>query len=228
MWRTVLVLAWGCGSSATPATPQNTLDISLADHKLHDFSEDGAYALHKKLSGVGVPATDIPIVSKSLTLPVSGAIDVAVDVVVPGRDLRSANGNIEVGCRRCQVGDDVTRLKMKMGYLGDSVEFGHITVDRLVARIELANGAAELATWRFVSPDLELELSLRTELAQDWASSPIHGCLRYKVRPELEERSPKMAALLAITGAMLGEDGFFHIALEGTLGDIKKLARNCK
>lgn len=230
----------GCSSSAgrgpssvkAPVTPP-----PLADHVLHDRSEITADVARIRYDGRGVPVADIPAVGMALGLPVSGTADVAIDVSIPisngARDYRRARGTLDIRCTKCQLGDDVAKLrpathaKHSSDFVGDGIYFGHLTFERLEARLQIGDGRVALARWVADSPDVTIELALEIELASAYEGSALRGCLRFKDKPTLRERDPKMAALLGISGAPLGPDGLFHIELAGTLGEVKRLGRAC-
>ena len=88
----------------------------------------------------------------------------------------------------------------------------------------------KVTTNRFTleSADATLEVDFAAALAKTWAESEVTGCIRYQIGDALAKRDPKTADILRLTGAPLGEDGYFHIALEGPAGRMRRLAKICK
>jgi hypothetical protein len=180
---------------------------------------------------------DIPAAATLLGLPVSGTADVAIDVSIPmpngARDYRRARGAVDIRCTKCRLGDDVaklnpsTRSKQTSAFAGDGIDFGHLDFDRLEARLQIGDGRVALARWVADSPDVTIELALDLELASAYEGSALRGCLRFKDKPALQQRDPKLVSLLALTGAPLGPDGLFHIELAGTPGEVKRFGRAC-
>jgi hypothetical protein len=215
----------GRGSVTVPATPPP------ADHVLHDRSEATADVARIRYDGRSVSVADIPAAAMRLGLPVLGTADVAIDVSIPiangARDYRRARGTVDIRCTKCQLGDDVAKLKHAADFVGDGIYFGHVAFDRLEARLQIGDGRIALARWVVDSPDVTIELALDIDLASTYEGSGIRGCLRFKDKPALRQRDPKMSALLSITGAPLGPDGLFHVELAGTLGEVKWLGRAC-
>lgn len=225
-------LAAGCGSSGELRKPPPD------DHKLHDRSEVTADLERLRHEGRGVPLAELPGVAAGLGLPVSGSADVAIDIRIPivrgERAPSRATGAIELRCTKCQIGDDVAKLQPRVrsarvaGFVGDGISFGHLTFDRLEARVDLKDGRATLSRWVADSPDLTLELSLDLELAWPIGRSALRACLRFKPTPALEQRDRRMANLLAMTaGGLPGPDGFHHLEIAGTLDNRRLRGRAC-
>jgi type II secretion system protein N len=227
MRNLAIVVLVGCGSS---------VDIP-DDHKLHDLSADTAESLHLRYGGTQVPLGELAMVGVAIGLPVSGTADVAVDVKVPkvsGRlEYGQAKGTISVGCTKCQIGDDKTKLRFgaknarTASFLGDGIDFSHLAIDSLDAKLSIESGKLQLTSWKLASPDLELEVALSMTLATPFEASAMDGCIRFKPSKELDKRDPKMASLLMLTGANQGSDGMYHIKLEGSVGNVRRLAKEC-
>lgn len=227
----VLVLA-ACGSSGSTIDQPDFPD----DKKLHDLSSETAEAKIIRWGGKQVSLADLPMISGAIGLPMTGTGDVAIDITVPkvdGKpDYARATGSASINCTKCQLGDDKTKLKLgsskrAAAFVGDGLEFSHLTIDRLDAKVTVGDGKLDLTSWKLSSPDLEVEVSLSMKLATKFRDSSVSGCVRFKATEALKTRDPKMHALLSLTGAMRGADGFEHIQLEGTGRDIRRLAREC-
>lgn len=217
----------GCGSS--PEVPD--------DHQLHDLSSDTADTLRVRHAGKEVALADLEI-ARTIGLPVSGTADIAVDITMPKTAgvpvFARAEGTISIACTKCQLGDDKTKLTFEpgtagaRGFLGDGFDFGHLTVDRLEAKVAIGDGALSLTSWTLASPDLELDVAYTMKLAATYADSTVDGCIRFKPTEALEQRDPKTYSLLVLTGASRADDGHYHIKLEGRAGALRRLAKQCR
>lgn len=219
-----VVVVAGCGSSSNDFPD---------DQKLHDLSTETSATWHLRYGGKQVPLADVPQLFHTIGLPGSGALDLSVDVTMPKVDgipnFAKATGTMALSCQTCQLGDDKTKLSIgpKDGFLGDGVEFSHLTVDSLDAKVSIIDGKLSLTSWKLASPDVAIDVSLDIKLASSVEDSVVDGCIRFKPSKELDKRDPKLYSLLTITGAAVGADGRYHIKLEGTVGKIKRLAKEC-
>jgi type II secretion system protein N len=201
--------------------------------KLTGGIEDGSDELRVRYAGIAVPLAEIPQVAEAMGLPVGGKADIMIDVTIPKHRRQpafsEAKGEVQLSCTACQLGDDVTKLKLKTrgdradSFLGDGIAFGHLTFDKIELRAKITNGHIAIERWAFESQDLALTLEGTIDLDDHPQRSKINGCLSFAIKPELERRDPKTASLLALTGAMIGEDRQYHIGLRGSVGDRKML-----
>lgn len=228
MRNLAVVVLVGCGSSSVDLPD---------DHKLHDQSAETAESLHIRYGGTQVPLAELAMVTAAIGLPVSGTTDVSVDVTVPKVSGQAtygqAKGTISVGCTKCQIGDDKTKLRFgaknarTASFLGEGIDFSHLAIDSLDAKVSIESGKLQLTSWKLASPDLELQVALSMTLATPFKTSEVDGCIRFKPSKELDKRDPKMASLLMLTGASQGSDGMYHIKLEGPVGNLRRLAKEC-
>lgn len=221
----VAVVLAGCGSS---------VDVP-DDQKLHDLSSDSSDTLRIRYGGKQVPLADIPGISDQLGgLPVSGIADVAIDISVPkvkGRpDFAKANGSIAVSCASCQLGNDNKKLDIAgpFGPVEGGIYFGHVSIGSFDTAIAIDAGKVKMTSWKFASPDIDLQLGLEMQLATDPSESTIDGCIKFKPTKDLQKRDPKTHDVLSLTGASLQEDGMFHIKIEGSPSAMKRLSKPCK
>lgn len=177
-----------------------------------------------------VPLRELPLASYLAGLPMTGLAAIAIDLRVPivdgKRDHRGAVGAITFACPDgCAIGDDAARLRPRGA--GDGIPFGHIRFDTLDAHATIGDGRVTLDRWRAVSKELQLEVAVTIELASPLAESGLDGCVRFKAYPALATRDPKTAAVIATTGASVGDDGVSSIAIAGSVGSPKLIGRRC-
>ncbi len=246
VWAMTLVVA-ACGSSSQPSSsgspspsagpPSAPPRPALVAGKLLDTSSDAADAVTMQYSGKGVSLADLPAVAERIGLPVSGKADFSIDIIVPKTkgvaDYTKATGRIELACTKCQIGDDAAKLQLASksartnAFAGDGIPFGHLAIDSFEAKLDIIGGKLELTSWKLASPDLEMQTTLAVTFAKSLDLSAVEGCMRYKPSAELAKRDQKTHDMLALTGAMRGSDGFDQIALQGTVAQLRKLARDC-
>jgi type II secretion system protein N len=224
--RALVLLLAACGSSSNPA------DVP-ADHKLHDLGKDTSEAQYVRYGGKQVPLADIPVIADTLGLPVTGSGDVLIDVTIPktagSPDYRKASGTIALACTTCQIGDGKKKLKTRYeaAFGGDGIQFGRLAIERFEVKAAITAGTLKTSTFKLVSEDLEVEASLAIELALTFDNSLVEGCIRFRPTPGLRARDSKMHDLLMLTGAARGADGFEHVRLSGSFGELRRLAQEC-
>jgi type II secretion system protein N len=200
--------------------------------KVEDVVQTTDDAIRVQVNHREVPLEEMPMASLLAGLPMAGLADVAIDLTVPGEggkhDYRRAAGSIAVGCPAgCTLGDDNTRLQAP-GPMGDGgISFGHLTFDKVDLRAEVQQSHLKVTRWQVASKDLTMDLRLDIHLAAELADSTLDGCLRFKPSRELEQRDPKTAAVIAMTGAPRGPDGVYSIKIEGRVGQRRLLGQAC-
>jgi hypothetical protein len=202
--RIPLVVALvACGSKPTPG--------------VLNVSDDGD---EWRMTGSEVAFKDLPL--GDLGLPVIGAkvdIDLRVPIAKGKRDYSHATGFFAVTCPAgCQIGDDKAKIvpsssPRNRAFVGDGIEFGHVALDRVDVRIELADGHAKISRWLVGSNDLAIDLTGDVTLAADLDQSRIDACLRFKPTEALRQRDSKTYNVLSLTGAAVDAQGDFAIHL---------------
>ena len=178
-------------------------------------------------------ALESPALGQPLGLPTSGRGQIALDVHVTGTDLRTAEGAISLGCPAgCVLGDDKSNLHIapspsRAMFGPGGLAFGHLTVDHFAAKVTVGHGRADLASFEWASPDVELLVSGGVTLAAALDKSQVDVCVRFKPSEALRVRDPKTYAMLSLTGAPLDPDGRYDIRIEGSLGEPKRLGLVC-
>lgn len=221
----VVLMAAGCGSSNPANVP--------ADHRLYDLGSETGDTKYIRYGGKQVDVADIPRVADTLGLPVSGTADIVIDVAIPKTrrrpDYAKAHGTISIACTKCRLGDDQAKLVLAdlTGLAPDGIPFGHLTIDQLEVEATIAGGKLALTSFKLRSPDFEIRLALSMAFASSFEDSAVTGCIRFKPTAALRARDPRMHDMLSLTGAARGPDGFDHVSLEGTVGETRRLAKDC-
>jgi hypothetical protein len=166
-------------------------------------------------------------------LPMRGTVDIDVELDHAKNDMRKATGTIRVRCLKgCRLGDDHAKLVPKAPRAGafgsDGLYFGHIDFDSIDIEITVANGTATIARWNVASKDVELILSGDIKLASTIGDSVAALCLRFGATPALEQRDPRTAAVIELTGGPRSDkDGLFNIKLVDRIAQLKRLGVVC-
>jgi hypothetical protein len=169
---------------------------------------------------------ELPVREWTLGLPVSGDGTLRVSKsLLAVDDWSQAKGHVIFNCDGCELGDNYAR--MQLGEPIGDIPFSYLAFDELSARADFADGRMHL-TSRWRSPEFELDARVDATLAKTAADSRIDGCVVFRGTDVLRERDPKLHALIGVTGANVNEAGWFIIAIDGTFGDMKPLARTCQ
>jgi type II secretion system protein N len=207
----------------------------------------GTVALSKAGTSIDVVGEDVPSANlptrEAFGLPMSGKLRFAVTLELPnekaksgktGPDWSKADGALELACPSgCTIGDGKSKLKMALKNKGQQafaeggIDFGKLTLDSLLADVELKTGKLDLTKLETKSDDGEVHVDFDMMLNQDPMQSQVTGCLRFRGSDALLKREPKTHAALSTTGAPVGPDNLFHIKLDGPLHDVRRLGQVC-
>jgi len=224
-----------------------TIVVKL-DAKIGPGHLKGDIALSKDATTIELAGTDLPSASlpmrEVLGLPMSGKLRFTFNLELPNEKAKTtgkvgpnwlkAEGNAELACPSgCTVGDGKTKLKFNVAnksqqaFAENGIDFGKVNIDSLLATIELKEGKLDITKFEAKSGDGELHVDFGLTLNQDLAQSQVAGCLRYNGSSALLKREPKTHAAISTTGAPLGPDNLFHIKLDGTLKQMRRLGIIC-
>jgi type II secretion system protein N len=228
----------GCASGPPPAesgpppAESGPPPVAKGAFKIEDVVQTTDDAIRVQVNRREVPLREMPMASLLAGLPMTGLADVAIDLTIPGadgkHDYQKAAGSISLGCPTgCTIGDDAARLQPAKTWDPAGIPFGHVTFDKVDLRAEVQQGHLKVTRWQLESKDLMLDLRLDIGLAADLDSSTLDGCLRFRPSPSLEQRDPRTAAAIAMTGASRGKDGVYSIKIEGRVGQRKLLSQAC-
>jgi type II secretion system protein N len=225
---------------------RGTAQVKL-DAKIGPGHIKGTVALSKDGTSIDVAGDDLPGASlpvrEVVGLPMSGKLRFAFDLDLPneknkagsvGPNWTKAEGSVELACPSgCAVGDGKTKLKVNLknrsqqAMVENGIEFGKLNVDTLLADVEIKKGKLTITRFDVKSGDGDLHVDFDLALNQDFGSSLVTGCLRFKGSDALLKREPRTHAQISTTGAPLGPDNLFHIKLEGPLRDMRRLGQVC-
>ncbi len=209
----------GCDSGAKDPSTKASAAKAAPDSIVRDETIDLAS------SGAG----------EAIGLPVSGKVEISIDLQHAKDDLSKASGTIRVRCPKgCRLGDDHAKLVPKLknarasAFVGDGILFGHIDFDSFDVVVTVADGLATIAKWDVQSKDVTLIVEGTLKLGKWLGESDAKLCVRFAATPGLQERDPKTAAVVMTTGATTSpKDGMFNIELVDRIDRLKRLSRVC-
>ena len=159
----------------------------LFDRKSFDFSVkafggriSGSYAkakgdltLKMKVSGVQLAA--LPGLKDTINLPMSGSLSGTLDIAVPRGRMAHAQGELEVSCDGCSVGDGKARLKIPAAtaMFAEGVLVDRTSLGKFGGRIVIEKGTARLKSFQAKSGDGELMLEGEIGLSDTIRAVPL-------------------------------------------------------
>lgn len=221
-WLSLLavgVVACGPTDDTTRGPVASIVKTSAAGVRLH--------AVRHRLELAALPAEDW------IALPATGTVEVDAAVKVPavdGRpDYRKADGTIAVrSVGPWQLGDDVAMRPVPgQATAFGGLNFGHLAIDALAARLTVADGHARLTRWSLASPDVELDVDLDVTLERELGASRLLGCIRLEPTAALKARDPSLHTLLSLLGSPVDDHGRQDLTLTGTIDQPRIAARLC-
>ncbi len=215
----------GCSQRSTPEEVET--GAFNPDDVVHRTDDMVKVEVHRK----DVPLTDMPIVAETLGgLPMTGLADVAIDLTVPKAGgvtkYQEIHGTIAASCPAgCSLGN--RKAQLVMPGLG-SIDFGNVDLGAVDIRAVIKDGHLTMNQFDVVSGDFEMHARLRVDFAAALEASTIDGCIWFRPKDALMKREPKTYAALSTTGASVDSAGFYSIKVAGTVGQVKRLAQDCR
>jgi len=171
------------------------------------------------------PLDSLPYLAWTGGLPISGATSVRVDARLVGvANWTEAEGVASITCSACRVGDDRTSMQTRKRPAG--IPFGHLDLEPAALTASFFNGSLFLRA-DLRSPDFELRAAAHGTTARVLGETRIEGCVQFRPLPSLKERDPATYAMVTTTGASRDANGWFTIALGGTIDAPVRIAAAC-
>jgi len=164
-----------------------------------------------------------------------GGLNADLSIWLPRRRWREADGKIKLSCPSCTVGDGVAKIRPRKNdatarsarasareqFIGDGVEVPRLDLGNLAGEIEIKSGKGTIKSFRGESVDGEMLIEGDIDFKDPFKNSTFPGCMKFKFAPDFHQREPKFANVPNLMGAGIQPDGFAHVRLTGTLGDLK-------
>jgi type II secretion system protein N len=193
-------------------TPLSALFAGIAT----STTPDGARHFHATRHAVSLDA--LPF-RTWIGLPVTGALELDVDLTAPV-DRAQSHGTVAVRTtQRCRVGDDATPIKHPQldALMPGGFPFTHLDVESLAADVTVADGVARLTRLALASPDLELHLDLAVTLVTELVRSTVDGLLRFRFTDAFAEREPILTGMLSLFNLSRDPAGLASIPFAGPI-----------
>ena len=200
----------------------------------------GETSIH--IDGENLPSASLPM-KEAIGLPMSGKVNFSFDLDIPTEKLKNgrrgpnwtkAVGGATFKCPTgCTFGDGKTKLKPKLknsrsqAFAEGGIEFGKLNVQSLTLAIDIRKGHLKVTKLDTKSEDGQLHVDFDMTLAQNIDQSEVDGCLRFTGSEALLKRDARTHAAISTTGAPLGPDNLYHIKLDGTIKQMKRLGKVC-
>jgi type II secretion system protein N len=217
------------------------------DAKIGSGQITGTIALSRGATSIDILGEELPSASLPMSeligLPMSGKVGFVLELELPNNKTKTgqvaadwprSEGRFELACPAgCTIGDGKAKLKAKLknraqqAFAEGGIDFGKVSVDSLLARVDIKNGKMKVSRFDTKSSDGELHVDVEVALAQDLQSSNVTGCLRFNGTESLRKREAKTHAAITTTGAPLGPDNLFHIKLDGPLREVRRIGAFC-
>lgn len=185
-----------------------------------------------------LPLGNLPGVADAVGLPMTGDLDAAFEIRLPGGKWKDAEGRIEIDCDDCIVGDGVSKMtlssqkrsttgRLRRATPGWGDEARSITVPRLSLGetsilVEISKGTGEIKTFSAESKDGWLKIGGKIEFKDPFASSLFPGCMQFKLSDELKKREPNFGNIeFGISEKLRQADGSYAIPTRGKLTELR-------
>ncbi len=166
-----------------------------------------------------VALAKLPGVAAAIGLPIKGNLSLLGDLELPELKIRSASGEIEIGCNGCELGDNKAKLKVQgHPFLAAGVVIPNIRLGDLKGKIVFEDGVGRIDDLKSKGPDGELIVEGEVRLSSPAGMSRIDLYVRFKVSDALLKRADAIQLMLQVAEAEgKRPDGFYGLRLRGSL-----------
>jgi type II secretion system protein N len=186
---------------------------------------------------------DVPGLKDAVGMPMSGPLNAEVDLHLPKKRWREAEGFVKLSCPSCTAGDGVTKIKprprsrrrksrraqARMQFIGEGIPMPPVDMGNLSGRIDIKAGKGVIKEFAAVSPDGEMNLEGEIDFRDPFKNSTFPGCLKFKFSEDFNKREPKFSNIGPLMGASIQPDGFVNMRITGTLANLRFRAKlKCK
>jgi len=190
------------------------IDLDLASEKKGPF--------HYGLRAKTIDLSEIPGVRESINLPLTGKLEVTMELASTSGRFSEADGVLSFKCSGCVLGDGKTPLKVE----GNPLLAGGLTLPKvrlgdLVGRVAVVKGNAKLEGVEAKSPDGDLALEGDIQLHDPLPNSTMTLYLRFRLSDTFLKSADKLQMMLQMAGsAGKRPDGFYGVRLTGRLASM--------
>ncbi len=166
-----------------------------------------------------VDVGDLPWVKAAINLPLSGTLEVDLDVELPNGRYAEAIGSAEIKCTGCVIGDGKEKLKIAGNpLLAEGLSLPKVRLGDFGGRVAVEKGTAKLQGLQAKSPDGEISIEGEILLRDPLPMSTVRAYVRFKMSDALLKSSDKLGLLLQLAETMgKRPDGYFGLRVSGRL-----------
>lgn len=219
------------------------IDLSLLEllvgHQDVDISAElggGTIEANVEMSSSGIevtvetddlPLTNLPGVASAIGLPVAGGLDLDIEVELPERKWKNAEGHVIMTCSGCTVGDGASTLKPRVqegrrpsrasAFASQGVTVPKLSLGDLRAELQLRKGIGTFKSFAAKSGDGWLKFDGKLELRDPIGQSRLPGCMSFFLSDDLRKREPNFANITIGMGKHQQADGSYALPTNGKL-----------
>ena len=138
----------------------------------------------------------------------------------PRLDPGKAEGDFEMACNGCALGDGKAKLKIRgNAFLAQGITLPRVSLGKVNTTVSIKKGTAQMKELAVRSEDLEADLDATITLRQPFDLSVVQGFLRFKIGAALKERAKQIPFDIIEGSLSRGKmpDGAFGLAISGML-----------
>jgi type II secretion system protein N len=198
------------------------LTVSLDGFGGHvEFTQKGAPGkkgpFRLEITARDVNMAEVPGVRETLNLPLSGTLQLDVDVASTTGKLAAAKGSISFTIASCVVGDGKTPLKVEGNpFLAGGLTLPKVRLGDLRGEVAIDNGTAKLKNVEGKSADIDLALEGDLQLRDPFPNSLLNAYLRFKPSDAFLRTASTLQTVLQMAAAAgKRPDGGYGLRLSG-------------
>ena len=222
----VIILEQVKVKSGLMALLSGKIDVSFEVEGLDGTLEGRYRAVNKKGWSIkteikGVNLQELPMLSETIGLPVTGRFSGEVDLKVP-KSINSAAGSVKIECVECSIGDGKKKLKIPgNAFMAAGITIPRINLGKLGGKIKVDKGTLVMQKFGSKSKDFELSLEGSLSLRKPMGFSTAQAYLRFKIDPAFKKKHVTFELLEGQLTRGKRADGFFGMLITGILKNLK-------
>jgi type II secretion system protein N len=202
-----------------------SLDVQALDGRIDTDEHAEKTRSRTKLSTQEIALAQLPGVKEAINLPLSGRLDLSLDLTKPNHRNGEASGNLSWSCAACGIGDGKEKLKIASNpLLAEGMSFPRITLGDFAGKVVFQKGVGRLQGVHSRSADGELFIDGEVRLADPVGYSYLDLYVRFKLSEPLLRRAEKLQVLLQLAEGMgKRPDGFYGFRLTGSFARLNSI-----
>ncbi len=205
------------------------IDATLGDGEVKGHVSSSDDGLSLDVDTHELPLESIPGVAVITGgAPIKGGLEVHVKLDVPGNKWMMADGQIDISCSACVIGDGTTKVHapgQTNAFNAEGFTLPAIKLGQLTGKVTIKQGIACVETFASKSSHGEVQLEGGVKLADPIAQSQAQLFARFKLTDEFKNESPRNGdvEILMGTGART-PDGWMAYSAKSPLGAMRWIA----